>query len=118
VQHPNLRYMTGGSCPSCEAAVLIKSKARLCESGVPVNKIWWEPRRGDQSLKAGGALDSASKRKTLNPQTEMSPAAGPLTETNMVFQGSRKLALGLAKTAASQLDDFARSQPWLLSEAK
>jgi hypothetical protein len=41
----------------------------------------------------------------------MSPASrAPLFKTGMVSQGSQSLALGLTKTAASQLDEFARSQ--------
>ena len=37
----------------------------------------------------------------------MSPASqAPLIKTGMVSQGSQNLALGLAKTAASQLDEF------------
>jgi len=44
----------------------------------------------------------------------MSPASrAPLIKTGMVPQGSQKLALGLTTTAASQLDDFVRSLPWL-----
>jgi|GEM_PF-4405484 len=39
----------------------------------------------------------------------MSPASqAPLIKTGMVSQGSQNLALGLAKTAASQLDEFVR----------
>ncbi len=41
----------------------------------------------------------------------MSPASrAPLIKTGMVSQGSQSLALGLAKTAASQLDEFVRSR--------
>ncbi len=37
----------------------------------------------------------------------MSPASqAPTIETGMVSQGSQNLALGLAKTAASQLDEL------------
>ena len=44
----------------------------------------------------------------------MSPASqAPLIKTGMVSQGSQNLALGLATTAASQLDDFVRSRSWL-----
>ncbi len=47
----------------------------------------------------------------------MSPASqAPLIKTGMVSQGSQNLALGLAKTAASQLDEFVRSQPWLFGK--
>ena len=39
----------------------------------------------------------------------MSPASqAPLIKTGMGSQGSQNLALGLAKTAASQLDEFIR----------
>ena len=40
----------------------------------------------------------------------MSPASqAPLIYTGLVSQGSQGVALGLAKTAASQLDEFVRS---------
>ena len=43
----------------------------------------------------------------------MSPASrAPLIKTGLVSQDSQSLALGLAKTAASQLDESACSQPW------
>jgi len=35
----------------------------------------------------------------------------------MVPQGSQSLALGLAKTAASQLDEFVRAHPFFLGKA-
>jgi hypothetical protein len=39
----------------------------------------------------------------------MSPASrAPLIKTGMVSQGSQRLALGLTKTAASQLDEFVK----------
>ena len=44
----------------------------------------------------------------------MSPASqAPLIKTGMVSQGSQNLALGLAKTAASQLDEFVRGPGFL-----
>jgi hypothetical protein len=40
----------------------------------------------------------------------MSPASRtPLIKRGLVSQGSQSLALGLAKTAASQLEEFVRS---------
>jgi len=36
----------------------------------------------------------------------------------MVSQGSQSLALGLAKTAASQLDEFVRAHPFFLGKAE
>ena len=41
--------------------------------------------------------------------TEMSPASRAPCITGMVSQGSQSLTLGLAKTAAAQLDEFVRS---------
>jgi hypothetical protein len=44
----------------------------------------------------------------------MSPALqARLIKTDMVSQGSQNLALGLAKTAASQLDEFVRGLGFL-----
>jgi|GEM_PF-3341395 len=49
----------------------------------------------------------------------MSPASrAPLIKTGMVSQGSQKLALGLAKTAASQLAEFVLSRPSLFRQSR
>ncbi|MEK6337740.1 MAG: hypothetical protein AABM67_22705, partial [Acidobacteriota bacterium] len=58
----------------------------------------------------GSRVGSDSK---LNSKlvTETSPTSrAPLIRTGMVSQDSQSLALGLAKTAASQLDEFVRSR--------
>ena len=49
----------------------------------------------------------------------MSPASqAPPIKTGMVSQGSQNLALGLATTAASQLDEFVRSRLGFLGKAR
>ena len=62
----------------------------------------------------GSRVDSDSKTQDFELETEMSPASqAPPIKTGMVSQGSQNLALGLAKTAASQLDEFVRGPGFL-----
>jgi hypothetical protein len=70
-----------------------------------------EPQSGDQSFK--GAALILTRTQYFELETEMSPTSQAPLSKRHVSQGSQNLALGLAKTAASQLDEFVRGPGFL-----
>ena len=94
---------------SCEAAVVAKPRARLCEPWVTRPRIF---------LSRGAAPDRVNHRQLKQCCTARREDGSPLRGSDRsltVTQGSQSLALGLATTAASQLVNYRRFKVSLFS---
>ena len=93
---------------SCEAAVLAKPKARLCEpwETMPV-LISGACEAGDISV-SSSEFEFRVRTNATAPLSDWSPLRGSRKFCLLVTQGSQSLALGLTTTAASQLVEYCK----------